>query len=420
MNNIRIEIKIIISVVFFTLFVVGLQRYEITQHITQQFIASKKDKNTLLLNTISPVLGLNLSLGLNDANKEYLDQIINQNSDMEGLTLTTSDGKTLYRYFKDPNKKRETKCCEIDSSIQSIIDPVTGETLATAYAQFDDHEYQVMLNDNQTTTYKVFAITLVLLTLFLIFLKREFRFLEELTRNVLHYDPSSNNFPLEKSIKSDEVGIIQNAIITMVEKIHSHSTLLDSINQSLEVKIQKRTQELEDANKQLKELSLTDPLTKLSNRRAFETYYQDIYQLGQRNEIEISVIMCDIDHFKTINDTHGHVAGDQVLKELSRLMKNSLNRGSDFIARYGGEEFVIILYDTSSTDAKELCIKIQTNLKNLNGFASKWGNIGTITMSYGISSIVPTQKTMREHLIASADMALYKAKNDGRNCIVIL
>lgn len=420
MGTIRIEIKIIFSVIFFTLFLVGLQRYEITQHISEQFISSKKDKNTLLLNTIAPVLGLNLSLGLNDANKEYLDQIVNQNSDMEGLTLTAPDGKAIYGYFKDPNKIMNKNCCAIGSSTKSIIDPVTGEILATANAHFDDHEYQMMLKKNQITTYKIFSITLVLLALFLIFLKREFRFLEELTRNVLQYDPALNNFPMQKSPRTDEVGIIHNAIITMVEKIHTHSAILDSINHSLELKIQERTQELQDANRELKELTLTDPLTQLSNRRAFENYFNEIYQLAQRNRIEISVIMCDIDHFKQINDTHGHTAGDNVLRELSTIMKNSLNRSSDFIARYGGEEFVIILYDTHSNDAKELCIKIQNNIKNFDNFESNWGKVGTITMSYGVSSIIPNEKNNSENLIASADMALYKAKDEGRNRIIIL
>ena len=420
MKNIRIEIKIIISVIFFTLLLVGLQRYEITQHITEQFISSEKDKKTLLLNTIAPILGLNLSLGLNDANKEYLDQIIKQNSDIEALTLTTLNGKSIYRYVKNSDKKQVKGYREIDSSHRSILDPVTGEILATVYAHFDNHEYKMMLKNNQSTTYKVFIITLALLVLFLIFLKREFRFLEELTRNVLQYDPVLNNFPLQKSNKVDEVGIIHNAFISMVEKIHSHSKLLDSINQSLEQKVQERTQELEQVNKQLKELTLTDPLTQLSNRRSFENHFNDIYQLAQRNCIEISVIMCDIDHFKQINDTHGHTVGDMVLKEFAKIMKNSLNRGSDFIARYGGEEFVIILYDANSNDAKELCIKIQNNLKGSHSFESQWGEIGVITMSFGIASIVPKEQDRCENLIASADIALYKAKNEGRNRIVTL
>ncbi len=417
MNNICIEIKIIVSVIFFTLFLVGLQRYEVTQHITEQFMTSKKEKNTLLLNTIAPVLGLNLSLGLNDANKEYLDQIINQNSDMEGLTLTTSDGKILYKYFKDPNKK-EKKCCAIDSSNKKIIDPLTGEILATAHARFDDHEYEVMLQNNKIVTFKIFTVTLALLTFFLILIKREFRFLQELTQNVLNYDPKLNHFPTQKSTRNDEVGIIHNAILSMVEKIHTHSETLDSLNHSLELKVHERTQALEEANQQLIELTLTDPLTQLANRRAFDNYYNDMYQLAQRNRVEISIVMCDIDHFKRINDTYGHSMGDEVLKALAAILKSSLQRSSDFVARYGGEEFVIVLYDTNCNDAQALCSRIQDNLKDTDNLQFKWGFTDPITMSFGISCMIPNEAKNQTILISSADVALYKAKNEGRNRIV--
>lgn len=418
MSNIRIELKIIIGIIFFTLFLVALQRYEITQHITEQFIESKKDKNTLLLNTIAPILGINYSLGLNDANKEYLDQIVNQNSDMEGLTLTAVNGKILYRYFKKPDKERKVDCCAIDSSFKSITDPLTGEILATAHAHFDDHEYQVMLKNNQTSTLKLFGIVLILLALFVVLLKREFRFLKELTHNVLQYDPKLNNFTLIKSTRSDEVGIIHNAIITMVEKIHTYADTLDRTNQILELRVQDRTKELEEANRKLREETLTDPLTGLSNRRAFESHFKDISQLAQRNGAEVAVIMCDIDHFKNINDTFGHSAGDDILREFGDIMKNSIKRSSDFIARYGGEEFVIVLYDTDIADATQVCVRIQNNIKSLHGFESQWGKIGTITMSFGIASMVPNADNNYENLIISADMALYKAKHEGRNRIV--
>ena len=418
MSNIRIELKIIIGVIFFTLFLVALQRFQISQHVTEQFIKSKKDKNTLLLNTIAPILGINYSLGLNDANKEYLDQIVNQNNDLEGLTITAISGETLYRYYKKPNKETEADCCEIDSSIKSITDPLTAEILATVHAHFDDHEYQMILKDNQKTTLKIFGITLCLLILFIILIKREFRFLKELTRNVLQYDPKLNNFTLIKSTRNDEVGIIHNAIITMVEKIHSYSQTLDRTNHILELRVQERTKELEEANRKLREETLTDPLTGLSNRRAFESHFKDISQLAQRNGAEISVVMCDIDYFKNINDTFGHTAGDDVLQEIGAIMKNSIKRSSDFIARYGGEEFVIVLYDTNINDTREVCIRIQTNLKSLDGFESQWGKIGSVTLSFGIASMIPSPESNYENLITSADMALYKAKNEGRNRIV--
>lgn len=418
MSNIRIEHKIIISIVLFTLFLVGLQRYEVSQHIAEQFIASKKDKNTLLLNTITPILGLNYSLGLNDANKEYLDQIVNQNNDIEWLTITATEGKILYRYYKKQTKESEEGCCEIDSSFKSITDPITGEIIATAYAHFDDHEYQMMLKNNQTTTLKIFGITLVLLALFVILLKREFRFLQELTRNVLQYDPKTNNFTLIKSTRNDEVGIIHNAIITMVEKIHSYADTLDRTNHMLELRVQERTKELAEANKKLSEETLTDPLTGLSNRRAFERHLKDISQIAQRNGVEISIVMCDVDYFKKINDTFGHSAGDDILRALSNIMKNTIKRSSDFIARYGGEEFVIVLYDTNMNDALQVCTSIQDNIKSLNGFELTWGKIGTITMSFGIASMIPSTESNYENLIVSADLALYRAKHEGRNRIV--
>ena len=418
MNNIRIEIKIIIGVYFSPY---CLQDWSVTgspKISSLQFVESKKEKNTLLLNTISPILGLNISLGLDKANQEYLDQIIKQNPDLESLELTDPNGSKIYSYFKYSKKQIQKDCCAIDSSVTSILDPITGDKFGTITAHFDDSAYHVMLKKNKETTLKILAITFILLVVFVYAIKREFRFLKALAQDVLQYDPKYNNLTLTKSNRTDEVGIIHNAILAMVERIHSHSNLLDNINQSLELKIQDRTKELEEANKQLRELTLTDPLTQLSNRRAFENHFREIGQLSQRNGVTISVIMCDIDHFKHINDTYGHTAGDDILKELAKIMKNSLQRGSDFIARYGGEEFVIVLYDTKIDEAKEVCMRIQNNIKSLDGFESQWGKIDAVTMSFGISSMIPDEKNHYKNLIASADLALYKAKHEGRNCIV--
>jgi diguanylate cyclase (GGDEF)-like protein len=204
----------------------------------------------------------------------------------------------------------------------------------------------------------------------------------------------------------------------MVEKIHTYADTMGKINHLLEAKVQARTQELMEANQLLREQTLTDPLTQLSNRRAFESHFKDISLLAQRNGTEVAVIMCDVDHFKNINDTYGHTAGDDILQEIGSILKNSIKRSSDFVARYGGEEFAIVLYDTGINDAHEVCTRIQNNLKTLDGFESQWGKIGTITMSFGISSMIPAENKNYENLIVSADLALYKAKHEGRNRIV--
>lgn len=420
MRNISIEIKMIISVIFFTLLIVGLERYQLSENIVEQFVESKKSKNKLLIDTISPIIALNLSLGLEDANKEYLDQIVKQNSDLESFELIDPQGNKIYSYMKNPIKEHQKDPNSIHFCSQSIVDPLTGEKFGMAQLYFDDHEYQTMLDKNKETTFKMFGITFLILMIFLFLIKREFKFLKELSENVLVYDPKLNNFTLKASDRTDEVGIIHNAIISMVTKINSHAKLLDDINQSLEEKISKRTQELEEANQRLIELSVTDPLTKIANRRHFENHLQEIWKLAKRNHVDISIIMCDIDHFKEVNDKYGHIMGDAVLKKIAQILKHSLKRASDFIARYGGEEFIIVLYDTKTSGAEELCVTIQNNLKSCDGFETDGGKIAPVTMSFGISSMIPDEENHYEHLINSADTALYQAKENGRNCIVVI
>ncbi|DAB28731.1 MAG TPA: hypothetical protein CFH78_00965 [Sulfurimonas sp. UBA10385] len=205
----------------------------------------------------------------------------------------------------------------------------------------------------------------------------------------------------------------------MVGKIATHTKILDEINLSLEDKIKKRTKELEEANKKLQALSVTDELTQLSNRRYFEEYFQKSWELAKRNNIEISIIMCDIDYFKRMNDTYGHLAGDFILENIAQILKKSLKRNTDFIARYGGEEFVIVMYDTNIDLAKELCIKIQNSIKNADSFIFQGIVLEAVTMSFGISSTIPNINKNSKELIENADLALYKAKKNGRDCIIV-
>ncbi|MFY9143658.1 GGDEF domain-containing protein [Sulfuricurvum sp.] len=418
MRGISIEIKMILGVIFFTLILVGFERFQFSENIVQQFLESKKSKNKLLIDTISPVIGLNISLGLNDANAEYLNQIVKQNSDLLKFDLMDSKGTKIFHYEKYPLKEPQTVVDGIYYASQSIEDPVTGENVGMVDLYFDDHEYQAMVQKNKVITMKIFGISLFGLILFVLFIKSEFKFLKRLSDNVLQYDPQINNFTLQKSDRTDEVGVIHNAIISMVAKINVYATLLDDLNQSLAVKVDERTKELQDANLKLKELSLTDSLTHLSNRRNLALHLENIWELAKRNHIVISVIMCDIDYFKQVNDKYGHIIGDLVLKDVADILKTSLKRKSDFIARYGGEEFVIVLYDADIQDAEELCTNIQKNLETSGKFKYKDAKLDAITMSFGVSSLVPDNTSEYNDLIKSADRALYQAKETGRNCFV--
>lgn len=415
-NSLKIELKTILGIILFTIFIVGIERYQISQNIIEQFHESKKSKNYLLIDTIAPIISLNISLGLESANTEYLDTIAKQNSYLKFIELRDTKNQLLYKYgnFDDNTKAKE----EIDFCNKNITDATTGEALGTIHLNFSDDDYQTIVSKNKELTLKIIFITLFLLSFFIYLMKREFKYLKELSEQVLSYDPKLNNCNLTPSNRLDEVGVIHNAIISMVQKISSYTQLLDATNLSLEDKIKERTKELKEANKQLKALSITDELTQLPNRRYFEEYFQNHWKLAKRQGVAISIVMCDIDYFKKVNDTYGHLGGDAVLKNVAHVMQTSLKRNTDFIARYGGEEFIIVMYDTNADVAYELCTRIQDNLKNMEDLVFQGTTMKPVTMSFGISSTVPQKDDISENLIKYADNALYKAKDNGRNCIV--
>ncbi|MFA6192396.1 MAG: sensor histidine kinase [Sulfurimonas sp.] len=251
MRSISIELKIIISVIFFTLFIVSLERYQLSENIVDQFIESKRSKNNLLTNTIIPIIALNISLGLDSANREYLDKIVEQNSDLEFIELQDSKKRVTYSYTKDSANELKRSEHSINFCDKDVIDSFSGESLGYVNLYFSDDDYQLVLSKNRDTTIKIFAITFVLLILLVFFIKKEFKNLKELSENVLSYDPKLNNFTLCASERLDEVGVIHNAIVSMVARIHSHSKLLDETNALLEIKVQERTETLDSKNKLL-------------------------------------------------------------------------------------------------------------------------------------------------------------------------
>ncbi|MFA6136843.1 MAG: sensor histidine kinase [Sulfurimonas sp.] len=251
MRSISIEIKIIISVIFFTLFIVSLERYQLSENIVEQFIESKKSKNNLLIDTIIPIMALNISLGLESANREYLDKIVEQNSDLEFIELQDLKNRVTYSYTKEYKNVLNNSEHKINFCGKDIIDSISGEYLGHVDLHFSDDDYHRVLSKNRDTTIKIFSVTFVLLLLFVFFIKKELRNLKELSENVLSYDPKLNNFTLCASERLDEVGVIHNAIVSMVARIHSHSKLLDETNALLETKVRERTKRLDDKNKLL-------------------------------------------------------------------------------------------------------------------------------------------------------------------------
>jgi len=161
---------------------------------------------------------------------------------------------------------------------------------------------------------------------------------------------------------------------------------------------------------------MRDSLTDISNRRWFEQSLISEIANAKGNKDPTCLVLIDIDHFKRVNDTYGHVIGDQVLKFFGSLLTKNL-KGSDTIARYGGEEFAVILPMTNIADATTLIDTVRIKLENAKlSLTKSKKSIGTVTASFGITQVQDGDDP--ETLVQRADLRLYEAKNAGRNRIV--
>lgn len=177
-------------------------------------------------------------------------------------------------------------------------------------------------------------------------------------------------------------------------------------------------EQLEEANRKLNELSLTDGLTGLANRRSFQEALQTEWRRAMRNRHFLTLILADIDSFKQFNDTYGHVAGDDCLVQIAKVIKSPLMRSSDLVARYGGEEFAILLPDTDLKGGEHLAEEIRREVEQLEIDHENSATGAHVTMSFGVASVVPRLDLVELDLVCAADKALYAAKEDGRNQVL--
>ena len=175
--------------------------------------------------------------------------------------------------------------------------------------------------------------------------------------------------------------------------------------------LEKYHQSLEDANEQLRKLAVTDELTGLRNRRAFEERMVMEFSMARRRKRELAALLLDVDNFKMINDRYGHAAGDEVLRRLGSLLRTTV-RLPDLPARYGGEEFVILLPETGEEGGEGLSRRIMEKIA-----AEPW-DFGTLTVSIGVAAMNESLENGLQ-LVVLADEALYAAKRAGKNRVIL-
>jgi len=184
-----------------------------------------------------------------------------------------------------------------------------------------------------------------------------------------------------------------------------------------EVEVAERTAELEEAYEKLKGLSKTDPLTGIPNRREFDAFEARAWRLGARDKTPVAVILLDIDFFKIYNDSLGHQAGDDCLRQVAQALVSCATRPLDLVARYGGEEFVAVLGGANIHEALVVAERMRNAVQDL-GVDHPGSSHAVVTVSVGIASITPQNGRDSESVIKAADEALYYAKAAGRNCVV--
>jgi diguanylate cyclase (GGDEF)-like protein len=252
------------------------------------------------------------------------------------------------------------------------------------------------------------AIKTFCLSIFILYILHRLviRHLDQIAQWLNNFKPESSlsSILLEDSTtNSNEMLKFKSAISAMGEQVHQHTV-------ALEVKVEERTNALEQVNIELEKLAFTDNLTGIANRNAFFKQADEELGRSRRLSYDVGIMMLDLDHFKSINDNYGHDAGDEVLKVVSKTMNDCL-RKQDTLGRIGGEEFAIIVPGTDKVGMHRLAKRLQSSIELQK--LPALGNDVKITVSIGYTKV--RYEELLKSALKRADEHLYMAKNNGRN-----
>ena len=224
----------------------------------------------------------------------------------------------------------------------------------------------------------------------------------------------------------EDVVPLMEALASQASLALENRHLLDEqvvLRKQLEIEVDARTEELKNALKKLseahiilKELTTIDPVTGIRNRQYLEQMLDQEWRRASRQQYPITLLLIDIDHFKNVNDTYGHLAGDICLAEVARSIDASFKRPTDIVARFGGEEFVVVLPYVEEATAHVLADQVRKKIESLTIDAD--GHLLSVTISIGYGTSVPLENSSPRGLLSLVDKAMYKGKALGRNTVV--
>jgi diguanylate cyclase (GGDEF)-like protein len=174
---------------------------------------------------------------------------------------------------------------------------------------------------------------------------------------------------------------------------------------------------LDEQKNELERLSKIDALTNIYNRGYFNVEFEKKWEYASRLKLRLSLLLVDVDHFKAFNDNYGHLLGDACLAHIAKIINQVGKRDTDLAARFGGEEFVLLILENEGKETAKIAEVLRQRIETSPFYVD--GKSFPVTVSIGVASIQPSQKTDSRQLIEQADTALYKAKNEGRNRVIV-
>ncbi|MEO7033386.1 MAG: GGDEF domain-containing protein [Polyangiaceae bacterium] len=208
-----------------------------------------------------------------------------------------------------------------------------------------------------------------------------------------------------QAIRYEAEGIVAVVQEVMAKRTESQKRILGELSQKIA--------DLREELQEVREKAALDPLTQLFNRASLDAHLDRVADLAFLLSSSPCILMIDVDHFKRINDTYGHQAGDEVLRRVADALVRNFLRREDFVARYGGEEFVVVIPDSSQNNAEQRAERVRQSIQDLEITTDK-GKV-SVTVSVGLSSLASGDSGAS--WLARADAALYEAKGGGRNCV---
>ena len=329
-------------------------------------------------------------------NHEEIKQIsskIYRQSEKLNLPLFKECYLVWYEYYEGKNQNLTTAIDEIILKQK----PFTHNSILDLYRQYLDHDENEIMAEVQRETQRI---------------------IQGILNEMLSVNDASNTYEQKLSEysnglkNSNDINKIQN----IVRSIIKDTKMITESNQRLQQEFEKAKTQTETLNQELKKIeqvASTDALTGLFNRRVFDKEIQNLIDEFNLTKTPFSIIVMDIDHFKTFNDTYGHQIGDLVLKNVGATLKNRL-KGKDIPTRYGGEEFVILLPETTLKNACIVSEQLRIRIAVRPLLDPKTNEeIAKVTISSGVAEIRPGDDA--ETIVNRADKALYLAKESGRN-----